>query len=179
MSKRIRWRVLLIVLVVAGLVAGYVATGYSHAQKEWLGPGSPPLSEALKKGIKLGLDLRGGIHLVLQVNTADAVKAERDDAVEQLQTQAREQTVALGAIEYPSVTSFTVTITPQTDEKKLDEDPVGPLPRDQGLGHAELVHAVADRLHGLRDRVLLGLAAPRVFQGEAPLPSGRADVPVG
>ncbi|HEY6147826.1 MAG TPA: hypothetical protein VIZ69_09010, partial [Thermoanaerobaculia bacterium] len=121
MSKRIRWRVLLIVLVVAGLVAGYVATGYSHAQKEWLGPGSPPLSEALKKGIKLGLDLRGGIHLVLQVNTADAVKAERDDAVEQLQTQAREQTVALGAIEYPSVTSFTVAITPQTDEKKLDE----------------------------------------------------------
>ncbi len=55
MSKRIRWRVLLIVLVVAGLVAGYVVTGYSHAQKEWLGPGSPPLSEALKKGIKLGL----------------------------------------------------------------------------------------------------------------------------
>ena len=121
MSKRIRWRVLLIVLVVAGLVAGYVATGYSHAQKEWLGPGSPPLSEALKKGIKLGLDLRGGIHLVLQVNTADAVKAERDDAVEQLQTQAREQSVVLGPIEYPSVSSFTVAITPQTDEKKLDE----------------------------------------------------------
>ena len=53
MSKRIRWRVLLIVLVVAGLVAGYVATGYSHAQKEWLGPGSPPLSEALKKGMEV------------------------------------------------------------------------------------------------------------------------------
>ena len=50
-------------------------------RREWVGTGSPPLSEALKKGIKLGLDLRGGIHLVLQVNTADAVKAERDDAV--------------------------------------------------------------------------------------------------
>ena len=62
------------------MVGGYVATGYSHAKKEWIGPGNPPLSEALKKGIKLGLDLRGGIHLVLQVNTADAVKAERDDA---------------------------------------------------------------------------------------------------
>ena len=121
MSKRLRWRVLLIVLVVAGLVAGYVWTGYSHAKKEWVGPGSPPLSDALKKGIKLGLDLRGGIHLVLQVNTADAVKAERDDAVELLQNQAREQGLVLGAVETPSEASFTVAVTPQTDEKKLDE----------------------------------------------------------
>jgi preprotein translocase subunit SecD len=121
LGKRLRWRILLIVLVVAGLVTGYVATGYAHAKKEWIGSGSPPLSEALKKGIKLGLDLRGGIHLVLQVNTADAVKAERDDAVEQLQNQAREQSVVLGAVEYPSEASFTVATTPQTDEKKLDE----------------------------------------------------------
>jgi len=121
LGKRLRWRVLLIVLVVAGLVAGYVVTGYGHAKKEWIGSGSPPLSEALKKGIKLGLDLRGGIHLVLQVNTADAVKAERDDAVEQLQSQAREQGLTLGAVEYPSEASFTVAVTPQTDEKKLDE----------------------------------------------------------
>ena len=121
MSKRIRLRVLLIVLVVAGLVAGYVVTGYNHAKKEWVGPGSPPLSLALKKGIKLGLDLQGGIHLVLQVNTADAVKAERDDAVELLQAQAREQGLVLGPIEYPHEGAFVVAVTPQTDEKKLDE----------------------------------------------------------
>jgi len=121
LGKRVRWRVLLIVMVVAGLIAGYIVTGYSHAKKEWVGAGSPPLSEALKKGIKLGLDLRGGIHLVLQVNTADAVKAERDDAVEQLQNQAREQGLVLGTVEYPTEASFTIAVTPQTDEKKLDE----------------------------------------------------------
>jgi preprotein translocase subunit SecD len=121
LSKHLRWRVLLIVLVVAGLVAGYVATGYSHARKEWVGSGSPPLSDALKKGIKLGLDLRGGIHLVLQVNTADAVKAERDDAVELLQNQARDQGVTLGPVDLPTEGSFLVATTPQTDEKKLDE----------------------------------------------------------
>jgi preprotein translocase subunit SecD len=120
LSKRVRWRVLLTFLVVAGMVAGYVATGYSRAKKEWLGPGSPPVSEWLKRGIKLGLDLRGGIHLVLQVNTADAVKAERDDAVEQLQTQGREQSLALGPIELPSESSFTVTVSPE-NEKKLDD----------------------------------------------------------
>src|SRR5436189_200865 len=32
---------------------------------------------------------------------------------------------------------------------QLDEDPIGPLSRDRRLGHAELVDAVADRLHAL------------------------------
>ena len=84
MGKKVRWRILLIVLVLVAMIGGYVATGYSHAKKEWLGPETQPLWKRLKKGIKLGLDLRGGIHLVLQVNTGDAVKAERDEAVEQV-----------------------------------------------------------------------------------------------
>ena len=121
MSKRLRWRVLLIMLVLVGIVGGYILTGYSRAKKEWVGAGTPPLSEALKKGIKLGLDLRGGIHLVLQVNTVDALKAQRDNDVIQLVNQAREQGLTLGAVEYPNDWSFTLTITPQTDQPKLDE----------------------------------------------------------
>jgi len=121
LSKRVRWRVLLIVLVVAGTVAGYIATGYAHARKEWVGPGKPPLSQALKKGIKLGLDLRGGIHLVLQVNTADALKAERDDAIEQLRNQARERSFTLGDFEMTAPNSFSVGVTQQTDTAKLEE----------------------------------------------------------
>lgn len=119
MGKKVRWRILLIVVVLVAMVGGYVATGYSHAKKEWLGPGTPPLSEALKKGVKLGLDLRGGIHLVLQVNTADAVKAERDEALELLQSQARSQGVTVGPAELPSESSFLVSTV--SDEKKLDE----------------------------------------------------------
>ena len=119
MGKKLRWRVLLIVLVVAGAIAGYVATGYAHAKKEWTGPGAPTLKDALKKGIKLGLDLRGGIHLVLQVNTADAVKAERDDAVETLRTETKD--AGIGAVELPTDQSFSVVITPQTDQAKLEE----------------------------------------------------------
>ena len=119
MSRRVRLRVLVILAVVAAMVGGYVATGYSHAKKEWIGPGSPPLSDALKKGIKLGLDLRGGIHLVLQVNTADAVKAERDEAVELVQTQAKAQGLTLGAVEFPSEAAFTFASV--SDDKKLDE----------------------------------------------------------
>jgi preprotein translocase subunit SecD len=121
LSKRLRWRVLLIVTVVVAIVGGYILTGYSRAKKELAGPGTPPLSEALKKGIKLGLDLRGGIHLVLQVNTVDALKAQRDNDVTQLVNQAREQGLTLGAVEYPNDWSFTLAITAQTDQPKLDE----------------------------------------------------------
>jgi preprotein translocase subunit SecD len=112
---------LLTFLVIAGMVAGYVAMGYSNARREWIGPGRPPMKEALKKGIKLGLDLRGGIHLVLQVNTSDAVKAERDDAAELLLAQAREQAITLGPVEFPSERGFAVAVTPQTDERKLED----------------------------------------------------------
>ena len=121
MSKRTRWRLLVIVLVVVAALAGYVFTGFARAKKDWTGPGAPTLRDALKRGIRLGLDLRGGIHLVLQVNTADALKAERDDAMEQLQNQAREQGFVLGTIAPVSETSFTVDVTAQTDDKKLDE----------------------------------------------------------
>jgi preprotein translocase subunit SecD len=119
LGKNLRWRVLLIVLVIAGAVAGYVGMGFAHARKDWTGPGSPSLKDALKSGIKLGLDLRGGIHLVLQVNTNDALKAERDDAVETLKNQTKD--LNLGSVEMPSDTSFAVAVGGQTDTAKLDD----------------------------------------------------------
>jgi len=119
LGKNLRWRVLLIVLVIAGAVAGYVGMGFAHAKKDWTGPGSPSLKDALKSGIKLGLDLRGGIHLVLQVNTKDALKAERDDAVETLKNQTKD--LGLGAVEMPTDTSFAVAVGGQTDTAKLDD----------------------------------------------------------
>jgi preprotein translocase subunit SecD len=119
LGKKLRWRLLVILLVVAGAIGGYVAMGYQHAKKEWTGPGGPTLKDALKKGIKLGLDLRGGIHLVLQVKTSDAVKAERDDAVETLKNEGKDAN--LGPVELPTDTSFIVGVTDKTDQTKLDE----------------------------------------------------------
>jgi len=119
LGKKLRWRVLVILLVLVVAVGGYVLVGYSHAQKEWSGPGGPTLKDALRSAIKLGLDLRGGIHLVLQVNTADAVKAERDDAVETLKSQAKD--AGVGAVELPSDTSFSVAVGAQADTTKLED----------------------------------------------------------
>ncbi len=119
MGKKLRWRVLLILLVLAGAVGGFVATGYAHAKREWTGPGAPSLKDALKKAIKLGLDLRGGIHLVLQVNTSDALKAERNDAVETFKNAVKD--AGIGAVELPTDTTFTVGVTEKTDQTKLDD----------------------------------------------------------
>lgn len=121
MSKKVRWRVIVILAVIVGMIAGYVLMGYSNARKESHGQEEPTLATALKSGIKLGLDLRGGIHLVLQVQTADALKAERDDAAERLVAEVREQGLTIGPLELPTDRSFAIAVTPQTDERRLDE----------------------------------------------------------
>ena len=52
----------------------------------------PPIRRRQK--INLGLDLQGGIHLVLQVQTEDAVRAETDKDMEVLRRQVAEDGVA-------------------------------------------------------------------------------------
>ncbi len=71
MNKRIRNR-LLIVLGVTLLSVWRVAAF----------PGVVPSIAHVKDNIRLGLDLKGGTHLVLQVVTDDAIRAETDQAIE-------------------------------------------------------------------------------------------------
>ena len=117
MGKKLRWRVLLILLVLAGAMAGFVLTGYARARKD-LGVANPSLKDALKHAIKLGLDLRGGIHLVLQVNTADALKAERDDAVETLKTNTKDAGSEASSL---TRTPPSAVANDKTDQSKLED----------------------------------------------------------
>jgi preprotein translocase subunit SecD len=52
------------------------------------------LTEAMTKRIHLGLDLRGGVHLILQVVVSDAVNAETDNMVARVQQDLK--TAGLG-----------------------------------------------------------------------------------
>jgi preprotein translocase subunit SecD len=70
MSKRIRNRVLVTLVVVVAAVL--------------LLAGFPPSRANIAERIRLGLDLRGGTHLVLEVVTDDAIRAETDLAIERL-----------------------------------------------------------------------------------------------
>ena len=43
------------------------------------------------KGLRLGLDLKGGIHLVLRVESDDAIRAELDTASRRVEVDLREK----------------------------------------------------------------------------------------
>src|SRR5438093_5494068 len=80
MNKRVRAR-LLIVLGVTVLSIALFA-------------GFPPSAAKMKEKVRLGLDLRGGTHLVLQVVTDDAIRAETDQAIESIRTQLTKENIA-------------------------------------------------------------------------------------
>lgn len=77
MRKGLRWKVILAVGVTA--LAIYLA--YPPAQK-----------------INLGLDLQGGIHLVLQVVTEDAITIETDQEITRLQDQLKKKDITYKTI---------------------------------------------------------------------------------
>jgi preprotein translocase subunit SecD len=58
--------------------------------------------------IHLGLDLRGGIHLVLQVVVEDALSATVDDSVTTARDQATRKGIQFGAVQRVSPTAFSV-----------------------------------------------------------------------
>ena len=80
MNKRIRTRLLITVAVTVLSVSLFA--------------GFPPTVAKMRQKIRLGLDLRGGTHLVLQVVTDDAIRAETDQALESLRQQLQRENIA-------------------------------------------------------------------------------------
>jgi preprotein translocase subunit SecD len=69
----------------------------------------PPYDRGEQQGkIHLGLDLRGGIHLVLQVVVEDALNATTDDAVNTTRDQATRKGIQVASVQRASSTGFTV-----------------------------------------------------------------------
>src|SRR4030065_2082098 len=61
-----------------------------------------------KDKIKLGLDLKGGIHLVLQVMTEDAITIETDTEIARLQEQLKKKNITFKAMVKGDAGNFTV-----------------------------------------------------------------------
>ncbi len=59
------------------------------------------LLSAMTDRIHLGLDLRGGTHLILQVQVNDAVKVDSDNAVEVLKEQLNKRKIAFSEVSKP------------------------------------------------------------------------------
>jgi preprotein translocase subunit SecD len=74
-----------VVIVATILLCVYGIIGLPKSKTE--------LEDNLRRNIQLGLDLKGGSHLVLQVQVQDAVKAEADQTMERLKEEMRKQNI--------------------------------------------------------------------------------------
>jgi len=120
-AQKATGRVLLILAVLLASIAAYVWSGHERVKMDVSGATTPGLKDDLKNGIKLGLDLKGGIHLVLQVQTADAFKIESDEAASRLAEQNKIQELKIGAITPGTPGEFRIAVGPTTDLDKLQE----------------------------------------------------------
>jgi preprotein translocase subunit SecD len=87
MNPNLKWKAVFIVLVILGCIYGLVGLPVfptSVAQ----------LKDNFSHQIKLGLDLQGGTHLVLQVQVQEAIAQETDQMVDRLTTQLRSKNIS-------------------------------------------------------------------------------------
>jgi preprotein translocase subunit SecD len=110
MNKNIRWKLITIVAVLvifAGVgVYPILASAYHLPSPGWL----------QQKQLKLGLDLKGGVHLVLRVQTDDAIRLETDQAAERLREALRMRNVPVMSIATPSISQIRVEGVPPAQD---------------------------------------------------------------
>src|SRR5579884_4475441 len=99
MNKNLGWKFIVIIGAVLLFVYGIfgIPSGLSGSA---LANGLLSQS-AMRKGISLGLDLKGGTHLILQVQVNDAVKVDSDNAMERLKADMRAHKINYADITQP------------------------------------------------------------------------------
>ncbi|MFY9790232.1 MAG: protein translocase subunit SecD [Candidatus Sulfotelmatobacter sp.] len=93
MNKNLLWKLIAILGVLLVFLFGIFGIPQSFS-----GQG---LLSAMTNRIHLGLDLRGGTHLILQVQVNDAINVDSDNAVEVLKEQLNKRKIAFADISKP------------------------------------------------------------------------------
>ena len=107
MYKNLRWKFLIIIAVTALAVAAFY----------------PPSTR-----VRRGLDLQGGVHLVLLVKTDDAVNLETETAADQLKAALKTANVAFAGTHQAGVSSFVVdgvSAAPHSQFRTIADQQVG------------------------------------------------------
>ena len=89
MRKNVTGRTVVIVVTILVCIFGIIGFPKSGAG----------LIDNVKHNIRLGLDLKGGSHLVLQVHVQDAIKTEADGAIERMKEELKKQTINYASID--------------------------------------------------------------------------------
>jgi len=119
MYKNLRWKLLTI-----AAVAGLAIWSFT-----------PPWTR-----VKLGLDLKGGVHLVYRVETNDALRIETETASEQFNEVLKTEGIAASAVRVTGLQEFVIEGVPPASEqqfRQLAQTQVGlSFDRDSGDGGA-------------------------------------------
>ncbi len=117
MYKNLRWKLLSILAVAAIAVAAFY----------------PP-----SKRLHYGLDLQGGVHLVLRVNTDDALKLETETDADQLREALTKAAITVTSIQASGPSQFQVIGVPSDKDaqfRQLADEQVDPAAFDhEGVG---------------------------------------------
>src|SRR6185312_5063609 len=108
--SNLRWKVVTIIAVFViffGVgVYPLIAQRYGIHQPSWL----------IDKQLKLGLDLKGGVHLVLRVQTEDALKLESEQTMERLRADLMTKGIVVSDLSMPDSTHFVAAgVKPEQD----------------------------------------------------------------
>ena len=93
MNKNLLWKIVSILAIVLFFLYGIFGIPK--------GVSGDALITALTDHIHLGLDLKGGTHLILQVQVNDAVNVDSDNAVERLKADMRSHKIGYADISKP------------------------------------------------------------------------------
>ncbi len=100
MRTNLRWKFVLIILL-TGLAAWAIY---------------PP-----SERVRLGLDLRGGVHLILRVQTDDALRVETEASMEQLREEFELRDITVGSMTVLDATQLRIEDVPQDRETEFLE----------------------------------------------------------
>ena len=97
MNKNFGWKLLSVVAILVVFLYGIFGI-----PRDWSGKG---LVSAIGERINLGLDLKGGTHLILQVQVNDAVRVDGENAVERLKEEMKARKINYAEISQPDPTN--------------------------------------------------------------------------
>jgi preprotein translocase subunit SecD len=108
--SNLRWKIVTVVgvfvLFFALGVYPLIAVRYGISQPSWL----------VDKALKLGLDLRGGVHLVMRVQTEDALRLVTEQETERLREELKTKNVPFTRLDAPDPTHIRVEGVPPAQD---------------------------------------------------------------
>lgn len=128
MQRKIRTRTLVILLITLGSVAIIFRPHHKPTIKDFTSWSQ--IKQNLGENIHLGLDLRGGSHLVMQVQTDEVIKKVTERNVEAAKAKLQEKNLPFTEAKFDGPGKITVTVPDNTK----NSDIVSELTTDFGQG---------------------------------------------